>query len=63
MANILDVPKQVSVIAVLYNGNVLICYSTKQAVIYCEKMRLRITNTFTEGATYFIEAQREDSSL
>ena len=44
-------------------GDIGLCNSTKQAVVYCEKMRLRITNTFTEGATYFIEAQREDSSL
>jgi len=63
MVNVLDMPKTANSIVVLYNGNIVNFRSTKDAQVFCEKMRLRITGTSTHRQVYLIQAQKEDSSL
>ena len=60
---ILDVPRECNTIAVLYHGNVVQFASTKDAMLFCEKMRLRITGRDTQGNVYLIKAQKEDNTL
>ena len=60
---ILDVPKECDTIAVLYHGNVIKFVSTRDAMLFCEKMRLRITGRDTQGNVYLIKAQKEDNTL
>jgi len=59
----IDVPKECSTIALLYNRNVLNFNDTKSVQRYCEKMRLRIIGTATQGTLYLVQAIKEDSSL
>ena len=59
----IDVPKECSTIALLYNRNVLNFNDTKSVQRYCEKMRLRIIGTATQGTLFLIQAIKEDSIL
>jgi hypothetical protein len=59
----LDVPRECSTIALLYNRNVLNFNDTKSVQRYCEKMRLRIIGTSTQGTLFLIQAIKDDSSL
>ena len=59
----IDVPKECSTVALLYNRNVLNFNDTKSVQRYCEKMRLRIIGTATQGTLFLIQAIKEDSSL
>jgi len=59
----LNVPKECSLLVLLLNDKPLFFNSTKEIQRYVEKKKLRIIGTSSEGQSFLVQVQREDSSL
>ena len=60
---VFDVPKECSLLVMLLNGKPKFFNSTKEIQRYVEKKKLRIIGTSSEGQSFLVQVQREDSSL